>query len=170
MKIKGFTFTLSFFSLIATILIAVVVIFSTLFMVIFHIHIKKTFVVERIVESTIAHDALLALLEMEQDGIKFRQALIYSIYEKQEQPKIWNGKKIVEYDIKKVAKDFMEYVFESEKYWLFLYNESLDEIETIASSDENPEKLFEKDNKKSKRASFPIDEKRWLILYLKTIE
>lgn len=167
MRKKGFTFALSIFSFIITIVVAVIIIFSMFFMTTFHIYITKTFIIERVLESTQVQDALLSLLESEQEGVKFRQALIYSFYENSEKPKIWNGEKIVEFELSEVAKNFLEYVYESDKYWLFIYNESSNEIKTLATNEKTPEETFKKNNKKDRRASFPIYEKTWLVLYVR---
>lgn len=172
MRKKGFTFSLSVISFIITIFVGVIITLSMVFMTTFHIYITKKFIVERVLEFTQAQDMLLSLLEAEEDGIKFKQAVIYALYENSEKPKIWNGTKIVEYNLEEVGKKFLSYFYENDDYWLFIYDEKNDEIKTICKSKDDIENLFKKENKKNRRASFPIDENRWLVLYinLKTSE
>lgn len=167
MRKKGFTFSLSIMSFIIIIFVAIIITLSMVFMTTFHIYITKKFIIERVLESTQAQDALLALLEMEQEGIKFRKAIVYSLYENSSNPKIWNGEKIVEYNLEDTAKIFLNYFYENDDYWLFIYNEKDDEIKTICKSKVDVENLFKKESRGNRRASFPIDEKRWLILYVK---
>lgn len=166
MKRKGFTFSLSIMSFLIVIFVGVIVTLSMVFMTTFHIYITKKFIIERVLESAQAQDALLALLEMEQEGIKFRQALIYSLYENSDKPKIWNGKKIIEYNLEETAKNFLSNFYKYDDYWLFIYDEKKDEIKTIYSSKKDVENLFKKEDKRNRRASFPIDEYTWLVLYI----
>ncbi|MBU5678677.1 MAG: hypothetical protein QXJ96_03315 [Candidatus Aenigmatarchaeota archaeon] len=166
MRKKGFTFSLAVMSFIITIFVGVIITLAMVFMTTFHIYITKKFIIERVLESTQAQDMLLSLLEAEQEGVKFRQAIVYALYQDSEKPKIWNGEKIVEYNLEEIAKNFLSYFYENDNYWLFIYDEKKNEIKTICKSQENIEDLFKKESKKNRRASFPIDENRWLVLYI----
>ncbi len=166
---KGFTLTLSVVSLIATILIGVFISFVLGIMYSFHLYITKTLIIEKIYSYSNAQDALLSLLEMKKEGISFKQALIYSMYENTLEPKIYNGEKEIVYSLKDVAKEFLDYFYIYDDYWLFLYNTSTQKYETILASKNNPEKLFS-DPKGSSRAQVPLSKDYYIVIYIKTTD
>jgi hypothetical protein len=106
---------------------------------------------------------------MKKEGISFKQALIYSVYENTLEPKIYNGEKEVVYNLKDVAKEFLDYVYRYDDYWLFLYNTSTQKYETILASKNNPEKLFS-DPKGNSRAQVPLSKDYYLVIYIKTAD
>jgi len=163
---KGFTLTLSIISFIATILIGIFISFFLGIMYSFHLYITKTLIVEKVYFSSDAQDALLSLLEMRKDGITFKKALIYSLYENTLEPKIYNGEKELVYSLKDVAKEFLDYIYKYDDYWLFFYNSSTHNYKTILSSKSNPEKLFS-DKKGNTRAQVPLSKDYYLVLYVK---
>lgn len=161
---KGFVITLSLMSFIIMIVIGVIISIVVGGMHLFHLHITKTFIIETIFVPVSTQDALLSLMEFEDNGIKFKHALVYGIYENTFVPKVYFDDSVHEYDLTLASKNYLSYVYD--KYWLFFYNSSSHEYKTITSSENNPEKIFE-ETKNNKRASFPIGEDYWLVLYSK---
>ncbi|MEM7826701.1 MAG: hypothetical protein QXQ40_00560 [Candidatus Aenigmatarchaeota archaeon] len=163
---KGFTLTLSLMSFIIMIVVGVTISIIIAGLNLFHIHITKTLIINSIYAPVSTQDALLSLMEFENNKIKFKQALAYSVYENRLTPKVsFNGETYV-YDLSLISKNYLDYVYSEGEYWLFLYNSSTHDYKTLASSKENPEEIFEK-SENNKRASFPIREDYWLVLYTK---
>jgi len=106
--------------------------------------------------------------------INFAEVLTYAVYENYFQnPKIWIPEldETVEFNLPKVAKDYLDFVCRKGswllegKYWLFLYDPNIHDIKTIATNT-NPEEFDKKPY--GQRASIPIKpENYWLVLYVR---
>ncbi len=132
---------------------------------ILNVKITKKLIVDIIYEPVSVQDALLSLMEMkDSNGITFKRALVYALYEdtlKPKVPKSGCADDLCDYDLKAVAKKYIDYVYKGKKYWLFLYGP---DIKTLAKNSED------KDFNKvpyGMRDSIPVlPGKYWLVLYV----
>ncbi len=125
--------------------------------------IEKRMIVDTIYKPVSIQDAMLSLMEMKNDdGIAFKKALVYAIYENTLEPKFYENGMLHSFDISSVAKQYLDYVYAGKKYWLFLYKDG--EIITIArtGSDEDFDRA-----PYGARDSIPLKpENYWLVLYV----
>lgn len=130
--------------------------------------IEKTLIIDLIYQPVSVQDALLSLLEMkDNNGISINKALVYAVYENTLYPKFYEKGVLYTFDVSSIAKNYLDYVYPSKKYWLFLYdNTQVSDKRIITIAKKGKDEDFNR-VPYGARESIPIKpENYWLVLYV----